>query len=149
MRENRASHHGRMKNSSYYIDPVRDRTHDPPHTVASNMVHVSHAVNHSATAAVVTSDHVTKCFYSLLLELHIFKAVRLPFLALLHFFSFLSTIYHHLPICPHFKRFQLCHISSGYCPHLTVILLVDHTYAFIIIFLVFIHDIVHDNSILH
>ena len=40
---------GRMKNSSYYIAPVRDRTHDLPHTVASNMVKVSHALNHSAT----------------------------------------------------------------------------------------------------
>ena len=32
---------GRMKNSSYYIAPVGDRTHDLPHTVASNMVKVS------------------------------------------------------------------------------------------------------------
>ena len=46
------SHLGRMKNSSYYIAPVGDRTHDLPHTVASNMVKVSHALNHSATAAV-------------------------------------------------------------------------------------------------
>ena len=29
-----------MKNSSYYIAPVGDRTHDLPHTVASNMVKV-------------------------------------------------------------------------------------------------------------
>ena len=36
---------GRMKNSSYYIAPVGDRTHDFPHTVASN------AITHSATAA--------------------------------------------------------------------------------------------------
>ena len=42
---------GRMKNSSYYIAPVGDRTHDLPHTVASNMVKVSHALNHSATTA--------------------------------------------------------------------------------------------------
>ncbi len=41
-----------MKNSSYYIAPVVDRTHDLPHTVASNMVKVSHALNHSATEAV-------------------------------------------------------------------------------------------------
>ena len=40
---------GRMKNSSYYIAPVGDWTHDLPHTVASNMVKVSHALNHSAT----------------------------------------------------------------------------------------------------
>ena len=32
---------GRMKNSSYYIAPVGDRTHDLPHNVASNMVKVS------------------------------------------------------------------------------------------------------------
>ena len=41
-----------MTNSSYYIAPVGDRTHDHPHTVASNMVKVSHALNHSATEAV-------------------------------------------------------------------------------------------------
>ena len=41
---------GRMKNSSYYIAAVGERTHDLPHTVASNMVNVSHALNHSATA---------------------------------------------------------------------------------------------------
>ena len=35
-----------------YIAPVGDRTHDLPHTVASNMVKVSHALNHSATEAV-------------------------------------------------------------------------------------------------
>ena len=42
-----------MKNSSYYIAPIRDWTHDLPHTVASNMVKVSHALNHSATEAVM------------------------------------------------------------------------------------------------
>ena len=31
---------GRMKNSSYYIAPARDGTHDLPYTVASNMVKV-------------------------------------------------------------------------------------------------------------
>ena len=41
-----------MKNLSYYIAPVGDWTHDLPHTVASNMVKVSHALNHSATEAV-------------------------------------------------------------------------------------------------
>ena len=41
-----------MKNSSYYIAPVGDWTHDLLHTVASNMVKVSHALNHSATEAV-------------------------------------------------------------------------------------------------
>ena len=40
---------GQMKNSSYYIAPVGDRTHDLPHTVASNMVNVSQALTHSAT----------------------------------------------------------------------------------------------------
>ena len=51
--ENLTSHlTGRMKNSSYYIAPVGDWTHDLPHTVASNMVKVSHALNHSATQAV-------------------------------------------------------------------------------------------------
>ena len=40
---------GRKKNSSYYIAKGGDRTHDLPHNVASNMVKVSHARNHSAT----------------------------------------------------------------------------------------------------
>ena len=44
---------GRMKNSSYYIAPAGDRAHDLPHTVASNMVKVSHALNHPATEAVM------------------------------------------------------------------------------------------------
>ena len=35
---------GKMKNSSYYNCPGRDWTHDLPHTVASNMVKVSHAL---------------------------------------------------------------------------------------------------------
>ena len=39
---------GRMKNSSYYIALVGDRTHKLPHTVASNMVNGSHDLNHSA-----------------------------------------------------------------------------------------------------
>ena len=43
---------GRMKNSSYYIAPVGVRTHDLPHTVASNMGKVSYALTHLATAAV-------------------------------------------------------------------------------------------------
>ena len=34
-----------MKNSSYYIALVGVQTHDLPHTVASNMVKVSHALN--------------------------------------------------------------------------------------------------------
>ena len=50
---------GRMKNSSYYIAPVGDWTHDLPHTVASNMVKVSHALNHSATEAVYTKYTIT------------------------------------------------------------------------------------------
>ena len=48
---NRTSHLGRMKNSSHFIAPDGDRTHDLPHTVASNMVKVSHALNHSAIMA--------------------------------------------------------------------------------------------------
>ena len=43
---------GRMKNSSYYNVPVGDWTHDLPQTVASHMVKLSHALNHSATEAV-------------------------------------------------------------------------------------------------
>ena len=43
---------GQMKNSSYYIAPVGVRTHDLPHTVASNMSKVPYALTHSATPAV-------------------------------------------------------------------------------------------------
>ena len=43
---------GWTENSSYYIVPVGDWTHDLPHTVASNMVKVSDALNHLATEAV-------------------------------------------------------------------------------------------------
>ena len=45
---------GRMKNSSYYIELTThgDWTHDLPHTIASNMVKVSHALNHLALEAV-------------------------------------------------------------------------------------------------
>ena len=39
-----------MKNSSYYIAPVGVRTHDLPHTAATNMGKVSYALTHSATA---------------------------------------------------------------------------------------------------
>ena len=44
MREHRASHLVGWKNSSYYIAPVGVRTHDLPHTVASNMVKVSYTL---------------------------------------------------------------------------------------------------------
>ena len=43
-----------MKNSSYYIVPVGVRTHDLPHTLASNMGKVSHALTHSAVTTVTT-----------------------------------------------------------------------------------------------
>ena len=43
----------KLINSSFYIAPVGDLTHDLPHTVASNMVRVSHSLNHSATEALI------------------------------------------------------------------------------------------------
>ena len=52
--------------------PVGDRTHDFLHTVASNMVKVSHALNHSATAAVII-------FYIIREEASIFAPQRLRF----------------------------------------------------------------------
>ena len=48
---------GRMKNSSYYIAPAGDRTHDLPHTVASNTGKVSHALNHSVKEAVLNRKY--------------------------------------------------------------------------------------------
>ena len=52
MRENRASHRSDEKTHLAILPPVGDQTHDLPHTVASNMVNVSHALTHSATAEV-------------------------------------------------------------------------------------------------
>ena len=49
-----------MTHSSYYIAPVGDRTHDLPHTVASNMVNVSQSPNHSATAAVLCANYIDR-----------------------------------------------------------------------------------------
>ena len=51
-----------MKNSSYYIAPVGDWTHDLLHTLASNMVKVSHALNHSAMEA--DNDYYEKLTWS-------------------------------------------------------------------------------------
>ena len=48
-----------MKDSSCYIAPVGDWTHDLPHTVASNMVEVSHALNHSANDVTSQEREVT------------------------------------------------------------------------------------------
>ena len=47
---------GRMKNSSYYIAPARDRTHNLPLTVASNMVMVSHVLNHGDGEVIVADN---------------------------------------------------------------------------------------------
>ena len=41
-----------------YIAPVGDRTHALPHTVDSNMVNVSHALTHSDTEAVETTNKI-------------------------------------------------------------------------------------------
>ena len=48
MRENRASHLVGWKThpTTVYIAPVGVRTHDLPHTVASNMAKVSYALTH-------------------------------------------------------------------------------------------------------
>ena len=56
--ENLTSHLDRMKNPSYYIAPVGDWTHDIPHTVASNMAKVSHALNHSATELIIAGAYL-------------------------------------------------------------------------------------------
>ena len=47
MRENRASHLVGWKTHPTIIAPVGVRTHDLPHTVASNMGKVSYASTHS------------------------------------------------------------------------------------------------------
>ena len=66
---------GLMKNSSYYIAPVGFRTHDLPHTVASNMGKVSYALTHSATAAVESSSNLwrstgTLCYCASNVHIH-------------------------------------------------------------------------------
>ena len=47
---------GRMKNSYYFFPRSGIELTTLPHTVASNMVKVSHALNHSATEAVKHTD---------------------------------------------------------------------------------------------
>ena len=59
MRENRSSHLVGWKTHPT-IAPAGDRTHDLPHTVASIMVNVSHALPHSATAAVKFGMRISK-----------------------------------------------------------------------------------------
>ena len=71
-----------MKNSSYYIAPVGDRTHDLPHTVASNMVKVSHALNHSATEAYVSHTRISWYVVSHTLGTYMLVHSSLPLLLL-------------------------------------------------------------------
>ena len=61
------------KNSSYCIAPAGNRTHDLPHTVASNTVKVSHTLNHSATVAV--QSHV--CTTSSECDLHLKQVIEI------------------------------------------------------------------------
>ena len=49
---------GRMKYSSYYIAPVGDLTHDLPHTLASNMVKVSHSASQAVHYAECTGMQI-------------------------------------------------------------------------------------------
>ena len=60
-----------MNNSSYYIAPVGVRTHGLPHTVASNMVKVSHASSHSAAAYLQAHERSTSMLCWPLSALHI------------------------------------------------------------------------------
>ena len=73
---------GRMKNSSYYIAPVGDWTHDLPHSVASNIGKVSHALNHSATEAVIKEISIRHerrkaCWRRRLIDVYIFFCTSL------------------------------------------------------------------------
>ena len=67
---------GRMTHSSYYIAPVGDRTHDLPHTVASNMVNVSQSPNHSATAAVLCANYIDRAGNIRFVYAHTFLTFR-------------------------------------------------------------------------
>ena len=68
----------------------------------------------------VTSDHVTEV--GNVFFLYCWNYVKL---FVCHFWDFFSCLlfspgyFHYLPICPHFKRLQSCHISGGYCPRFT------------------------------
>ena len=67
---------------------------------------------------VVTSDHVTKV--GSFFFLYCWNYVKLFVCQCKDFFIcflFPPGYFHHLQICPHFKRMQFCHISGGYCPH--------------------------------
>ena len=67
---------GRMKNLSYYISPAGDRTHNLPHTVASNMVNVSYApitTRHGGGIPVPTLSFVVLIFVWLVFEIPIHR----------------------------------------------------------------------------
>ena len=64
-----------MKNPSYYIAPVGDWTHDLPHTVASNMVKMYHALNHSATVFEVSSIEPNSRIYLYIYYIHVYMYI--------------------------------------------------------------------------
>ena len=90
---NRTSHLDRMKNSSFYNVPVGDRTHDLPHTVASNMVKVSHSLNHSAPAAVKWDEY--NLFHLLIVLQWLYMYVRLcVYASFIHLYQYV-----HMYVC--------------------------------------------------
>ena len=69
---------------------------------------------------VVTSDHVTKVVnFSFLYCWYYVKLFVCQCYDFFICFLFPPGYFHHLPICPHFKRLQFCHISGGDCPRFT------------------------------
>ena len=119
--------------------PLRDICHPLRHWPSCSYFHLQWNIQYQPME-VATSDHVTKLgrlFFYLLLELC--KAVHRPVFGLLNLFCFLSTIcfiiflYAHISNDCKFVIFLvvIVHVSHPYKR-------VDHTYAFIILFLVFI-----------
>ena len=65
-----------------------------------------------------TSDHVTKIGDFLFCIVGIMQRCSSPIFCT-SFIFFAGYFRHNLPICPHLKLLQFCHISSGYCPRVT------------------------------
>ena len=66
------------------------------------------------------SDHVPKVgAFSFLYCGNYLKPLVCQFYYLFICFPTPPGYFHHLPICPHFKRLQFFHISGGYCPRFT------------------------------
>ena len=89
---------GGMKNSSYYIAPVGDWTHDLQHTVASNMVKLGHYVLHTRTLSQL--DGLTRRSFLNQVTLSLWSFANLTYVIL----SFVGYTLHHCKKRIHIKN---------------------------------------------